>query len=82
LILEPRNKKTIFLSIKTMIARSHAVEPLIQAPDTREAGFCGIVERLGALDKPARALLFEEGVRVQGTDPERVRQRMKVLDRL
>ena len=49
--------------------------------DASEAELRDTEERLGAPDK-LLSLVFEEGVRVLGTDPERVRQCMEVIDRL
>ena len=48
--------------------------------DAREAELRDTEERLGAPDK-LLSLVFEAGVRVLGTDPERVRPCMEVIDR-
>jgi hypothetical protein len=47
--------------------------------DASKAEFRDTEERLRAPDKLV-SLVFEEGVRVQWTDPERVRPRMKVTE--
>jgi hypothetical protein len=57
------------------------VETLIQAKDGNPAAFRDLVEQLGRPDR-LENLVFNEGVRVQGTNPDRVKDCVTVIDRL
>jgi len=57
------------------------VETLIQAKDADAAEFRELVEKLGVPDR-LENLVFDEGLRVQAANPDRVHDCIAVIDRL
>lgn len=56
------------------------VETLIQAKDVSEATFRDLIELLGPSDR-LENLVFNEGLRAQGVNPQRVMDCVTVIDR-
>jgi hypothetical protein len=57
------------------------VETLIQAKDVSEATFPDLIERLGPSDR-LENLVFNEGLRAQGVNPQRAMDCVAVIDRI
>jgi hypothetical protein len=57
------------------------VETLIQAKDATEATFRDLIEQLGVPDR-LENLVFNEGLRAQGVNPQRAMDCVAVIDRI